>query len=367
MKKALINPPVLAIPQLDKEFKLFTDASDRSIRAILVHTRTDGYDIPIHYLSHQLSKAPKKWNVIERECFAIIFVLEIFRVYLEGRRFRIYTDHHPLKFINSGKNQNPKLQRWPVRINSVGVKIFYIRGTENVLADSLSRLEGPIPKFTDTDDIEESCEVQVINSDRLTNDDLKCDDGLENVLPEAPTLDPKFQITKNQKEDKKLKSIIDHLTKHGSMSKFKSKYTVINDLLYYIDSHENVFLEIPTTLQNDVICETHESSLPHMGREKTYSMIMDRIYWKGMTSMIFDYVKQYVKCNQRNIQTIKAPLRIVSPPSMCFVKIAIDLVGPLIETEGGIDMFLLLLITLVAFWKHFLYRTNKQPLLQKSW
>ncbi len=69
-------------------------------------------------------------------------------------------------------------------------------------------MEGPIPRFTDTDHFEESCEVQVINPDPLTNDDLKYNDGLEYV---------------------------------------------INYLLYYIDSHENVFLEIPTTLQNDVI------------------------------------------------------------------------------------------------------------------
>ncbi len=51
LKQALINLSVLAIPQLDKEFKLFTDASDRSIRAILVQTGTDGHDKPIHYLS----------------------------------------------------------------------------------------------------------------------------------------------------------------------------------------------------------------------------------------------------------------------------------------------------------------------------
>ncbi len=146
-----------------------------------------------------MSKAQKKWSVIERECFAIIFTLEKFRVYLEGRRFPIYTDHHPLKFINSAKNRNPKLQRWAVRINSFGGKIYYICGTENILADSLSRLEGPIPRYSDTDSIKESCEVQVINSDRLNHDDLKYDDGLEDIPPEVPNIDPKFKIAMKQK------------------------------------------------------------------------------------------------------------------------------------------------------------------------
>ncbi len=64
-------------------------------------------------------------------------------------------------------------------------------------------------------------------------------------------------------------------------------------------------------------------------------MIKDDEHWKGITSIIFDYVKECVKCNHRNLQTIRAPLGILSPPRMCFVKIAIDLVGPPIETEGG--------------------------------
>ncbi len=156
-----------------------------------------------------------------------------------------------------------------------------------------------------------------------------------------------------QKEDKKLKSIMDHLEKHGPKSKFKRKYTVIDDILYYIDNHEKVYLEVPQTLQNDVILETHESSLQHMGREKTYTLIKDRVHWKGMTSMIFDYVNQCIKCNHRNLKTIKAPFGIVNPPGMCFVKIAIDLVGPLAETEGGHQYILTVVDHLSGFLEAF--------------
>ncbi len=159
--------------------------------------------------------------------------------------------------------------------------------------------------------------------------------------------------------------MMDHLEKHEPKSKFKTKYTVIVDILYYIDNHEKLYLEIPQTLQNDVICETHESSLQHMGREKTLTLIKDWVHWKGMTSMIIDYVNQCIKCNQRNLQTIKAPLGIVNPPRMCFVKIAIDLVGPLVETEGGHRYVLTVVDHLSGSWKHSLYRTNKQQLSQK--
>ncbi len=85
-----------------------------------------------------------------------------------------------------------------MHINSFCSKIFYIHGTENVLADSLSRLEGPIPRYSDTDNIEESCKVQVINSDMLNHDDLKYDDGLEDIPTEVSNIDPKFKIAVKQ-------------------------------------------------------------------------------------------------------------------------------------------------------------------------
>ena len=50
------------------------------------------------------------------------------------------TDHRPLKFIFSAEIKNPMVQRWALKISSMGADIEYIPGEKNVQADFLSRI-----------------------------------------------------------------------------------------------------------------------------------------------------------------------------------------------------------------------------------
>ncbi len=134
LKAALLSPIVLALPQINEQFQLYTDASDYAIGAVLTQT-FEGHERPVYYLSHQLSKTQRAWPIIGKECYAIVFALEKFRVYLEGKRFPIYSDHNPLKYINSADNKNTKLQCWATKISAFGGKIHYLRGKDNVQAD----------------------------------------------------------------------------------------------------------------------------------------------------------------------------------------------------------------------------------------
>ena len=51
------------------------------------------------------------------------------------------TDHKNLTFIN--KDNNPMVQRWKLAMQQFRFEVVYIPGTENVIADALSRLIGP--------------------------------------------------------------------------------------------------------------------------------------------------------------------------------------------------------------------------------
>ena len=59
-----------------------------------------------------------------------------------GGRITIRTDHKPLLDIVSGtaKTQNEKLRRWTYDIALLGPTIEYKKGSNNIIADSLSRL-----------------------------------------------------------------------------------------------------------------------------------------------------------------------------------------------------------------------------------
>ncbi len=334
LKEALTHAPILTIPRFDLPFKLFTDCSDVALGAVLVQT-IHGVDKPVYYLSHQLSKTQRKWSIIERECFAIVFALEKFRVYLEGRPFEIYTDHNPLKFIDSAQNKNAKLQRWAVKISAFGGKIKYIKGSENIQADFLSRIEGNIPRYHDSDKIEESCEINVINSDRLRPLDRQYSDSENDISPEPPMLDPRWNIIQQQNKDRKIQDIKHNLKEKGSKSKFFKRYIIIDEILYYIDQHENLLIEIPKSLQQALIRDTHESSLQHLGRDRCHELLRKKCHFKGLTTMVYAFVEGCIPCQQNKLPIVQTPLQEIRPPRMCFQEIGIDLTGPYIETDNG--------------------------------
>ena len=330
LKAALIAEPVLALPKMDKPFQVFTDASDRAIGGILTQEYGDVYK-PVYYLSHQLSSTQQKWSTIEKECYAILFSIEKFRPFLEGSHFKVFTDHHPLKYINSAENKNAKLQRWATKISSFGADIHFIRGVKNVQADFLSRLSPQnIPKLKDHSDIEARIDdVALIDLDRI---DLSVDQKDEEDSGEI--LNKDLKMNEAQEKDKHIVNIIKSLSDKGNKSKYFKKYLVKEGTLYHVDLDENLHIVVPEALKQPLIKETHEGSLGgHIGRDRTFDTLRKRYYWKGLASQVYDYINKCVKCNQQNLQTQVAPLQETPIAQFPFERINIDLAGPYLETE----------------------------------
>ena len=366
LKAALINPPVLAVPEFNKNFSLYCDSSSYSIGAVLTQT-IDGQEKPVYYLSHQLSKTQRKWSTIERECFAIVFALDKFRIYLEGKKFPIYCDHNPLKFIHSADNKNPKLQRWAAKISAFGGKITYLRGSDNKQADFLSRIPGKIDHNQDSSASEDTCQIELINSDRLhhlKSDTHDSDSDSDIDLTNLPLNKP-VNIGQHQRDDKNLGAIIENLTMKGHKSKFKDKYILLDGVLHYIDKDETLYLEIPKSLQKGIIENVHASCLQHLGRDKTYHMIKKQYHWKGLTTMVRDYVNQCVTCQSRNLQQPKTPLEEITPPRFCFQKIAIDTAGPYPETDQGNKYVITVIDCLSGYLEAFPVPSNSSVVVAK--
>jgi len=130
----------MAYPCVGRPYKLYTDACDYAVGAILVQDDENGVERPIHYLSHQLTDVQKKWATIEKEAYAIIYALTKLRPYLYGAEFTIYTDHKPLRSLFTSEMVNTKIQRWAIMIAEYGPQIEYRKGKHNVRADMLSRI-----------------------------------------------------------------------------------------------------------------------------------------------------------------------------------------------------------------------------------
>ena len=140
IKAMLSCSPVLQSPDFSKPFIVYTDSSGVGIGGVLMQLDTQGIEKPVAYFSKKLNKHQRQYATVEKECLAIILSLEHFSVYLNnGHTTIVYTDHNPLSFLNKMKEKNQKLLRWSLFLQEYDIEIKHVRGTDNVIADMLSR------------------------------------------------------------------------------------------------------------------------------------------------------------------------------------------------------------------------------------
>ena len=92
-------------------------------------------------LFQKFDRHQRNYSTIEKETLSLILALNHFDVYLctTYEPIVVYTDHNPLVFISRMKNKNKRILRWSLILQEYNVKIYHVRGKENVIADVLSR------------------------------------------------------------------------------------------------------------------------------------------------------------------------------------------------------------------------------------
>ncbi|KAI5326989.1 hypothetical protein L3X38_026385 [Prunus dulcis] len=119
-------------------------------RAVLGQRR-DKLPHVIYYASRTLNDAQLNYATTEKELLVVVFALEKFRSYLVGAKIIVYTDHAALKYLLSKKDAKPRLIRWVLSLQEFDLEIQDKKGSENVVADHLSRLI--IPAATEADSL----------------------------------------------------------------------------------------------------------------------------------------------------------------------------------------------------------------------
>ena len=139
IKIMFATQPVLQYPKFNQEFYLACDASTISIGACLSQKNKDGHFMPVAYCGRSLSKHEKNYTITRLELLATVFAITYFRVYLEGRKFTLITDHSPLTSILKSKTLTPQMARFSLIIQGYDFDIMHTKGLLNSAADALSR------------------------------------------------------------------------------------------------------------------------------------------------------------------------------------------------------------------------------------
>jgi hypothetical protein len=132
----LMAAPVLIMPDLQKSFDIYCDASRQGLGCVLMQ---EGHIIA--YASRRLRKHELNYPTHDLELAAVVPTLKIWRHYIMGTKCQVYTNHKSLKYIFTQKDLNLRQRRWLELIKDYDMEIHYHRGKVNLVADALSQKE----------------------------------------------------------------------------------------------------------------------------------------------------------------------------------------------------------------------------------
>ena len=387
LKHAMTTSPVLAFPNMNREFTLTCDASRSGLGFILGQVDENNKERVIEFGGRALHKSEKNYSVSELECLAIVEGVKTYKSYLStGIPFTIITDHKALTCLNSLTNsQNGRLARWALFLQGFRYKVVYRKGEENN-ADALSRLTKEASEIKDSEQIE--TQVNMYSIEKQSNKESnpqpsqsKADNGplskenhnwleltldfeqkeninsldtKQNDINETTDKSNTLEIISQQQECSDFKHIYKYFTQNELPEDEKLKRTVFfekqdYDILDGILMHkyrprsrkkpvDETFIfqtALPKKQRLKVMQEFHDNN-GHFGFKKTYAAIQTKYYWPKMFQDISDFVKSCDRCQRakRDAHPSTTPLNPL-PVAKVFERLHIDLIGPLPKTTAG--------------------------------
>ncbi|PKI73971.1 hypothetical protein CRG98_005588 [Punica granatum] len=134
IKKKMTEAPLLALPDFEKVFEVCCDASNVGIGAVLSQEGK-----PLAFFSEKLNGPRRNYSTYDKEFYAIVQALANWRHYLISKEFVLFSDHEALKYINGQHKLNNRHAKWVEFLQAYTFVIKHKSGTQNQVADALSR------------------------------------------------------------------------------------------------------------------------------------------------------------------------------------------------------------------------------------
>lgn len=317
LKSMVTSDQVLAHYDPNLPIVLSCDASEYGIGAVLQHRFPDGSLRLISAASRTLLSAERNYSSIDREALAIIFGIDKFYKYLHGRHFHLNSDHKPLERMFGEKQEIPKiaasrLVRWATQLSAFDYTLTYIPGSQNCIADALSRL--PIRGTPTAFESQASQHVQQLMVETIENLSLT-----RNTLRSRTSSDPTLQL------------IIRYLSsvwpQRNNLPAEAVPYFEKRDLLAF---EQGILLlgnrvVIPASIQNFVLKKLHYT---HPGINAVKSLARSTVWWPKCDFDIEDFIKRCEHCQKYSPREPQTPLNLWNTPEKAWDRVHIDFTGP---------------------------------------
>jgi RNase H-like domain found in reverse transcriptase/Reverse transcriptase (RNA-dependent DNA polymerase)/Integrase zinc binding domain len=323
IKRIIAKNVLLSHPDFNKPFEIHTDASKYQLGAVISQEAK-----PIAFYSRKLSKTQLNYTTTERELLAIVETLKEFRNILLGQQVIVYTDHQNLTYKVFNVE---RVMRWRLIIEQFGVELRYIKGSNNIVADALSRL-GLEPALKSESDLSvlDKPDTRLLAEAFRTEDDITEDD-----FPLHFKL-----IQREQQNDKALLTKV-RQSNNYSITNFRGGGTERQLIT------RNGKIIIPRVLQKRIVRWYHYI-LCHPGESRTEATIAQHFHWAGMREHIKSecstcHICQLTKRTKKKYGHLPPKEAEATP----WERLCVDMIGPYIIKRKGKKTLTLWCVTMI--------------------
>ncbi|CAF1243875.1 unnamed protein product [Rotaria sordida] len=331
------------------------------------------------------------WPATEHECYAIIYAIEKWHKYLDGRSFIIETDHKPLLPFNLKQQLNSKYERWRLKLQQYQFTIRYIKGKHNTVADYLSR--SPVDNGTNDEDDYTPTQSRSTQTDNYMKTQIiapvmtrrqarqQPNERTDHHLPD--------QTCDGNRQARSVDIPIDHscITKANQLptsiyntdcnkiipftleriKELQHQDDEINNIIHNIKSYKEYFVKnnmlmkkafpplpvIPKgRIRFDIIKIYHDTPAngAHFSRDRTIHKIQQLYYWPHMISDIQNYIKSCLPCLQNNPLRQKPPgaLKPIKSPEGIWQLLTMDFHEPITPVTKNGNKYIILLTDVLS-------------------
>ena len=292
-KRIIAREVTLAYPDFSKPFQIHTDASHYQLGAVISQDNKR-----IAFYSRKLLDAQTRYTTTERELLSIVETLKEYRNILLGHEIEVFTDHKNLTYKQFNTE---RVMRWRLLLEEFGPKLTYIKGTNNIVADYLSRMN--------------------IQESEMAQDAFAADEEVD--FPTEFPLSYK-QLRHEQQGDKDLKKKLLENPDQYSQQEYKH-----SDKSYLLICKDNKIV-VPKKLQRKAT-EWYHTHLLHPGETRMELTMGQHFGWTNMRKTVQQVCRRACttcqKLKARNKKYGMLPPK-ANPETIPWHTLCIDLVGP---------------------------------------
>eukprot|EP00921_Rhytidocystis_pertsovi_P015517 GHVQ01024667.1.p1 GENE.GHVQ01024667.1~~GHVQ01024667.1.p1 ORF type:complete len:617 (-),score=19.13 GHVQ01024667.1:117-1967(-) len=281
LKDMLVEFVLLSVPKGQGPFVILCDASDRAVGSVLMQWQDGGLAI-LEFASRKLSETEQRWSTHEKEAYALKWSVKKFEDYLRGVKVFALTDHASLQWIDT--STVGKVQRWALYLQQFDIRVRAIKGTDNAMADWLSR--STYCKDASGDDEVDEVTIPILTGEEERQTKLRTTKLRYPMAPYLPTENQWLEAGRNiPKEDMSL----------CTQGKNGLWFSIRTGKLY-----------VPPPLREALLYWFHASRYGgHFGINKTTRRMVRWVFWPNMKTDVSAYIQSCLPCTRTGAPAVR--------------------------------------------------------------